>query len=97
MASTAQTTVHRGHHLRLAVTAGRYTTFAPPGARVVVPFDINNRGQIVRAAYRDPTATAGRGLCWTGAPGVRSPRSTFPTFTVVSPITQMVDLSIIRQ
>jgi hypothetical protein len=52
MASTAQTTVHRCHQLRLAV-------------------DINNRGQIVGAAYRDPAAAAGRGFLL--AQSVRGP------------------------
>jgi hypothetical protein len=35
---------------------GRYTTFVLPGAVVVAPFDINNRGQIV-GAYQKQAGT----------------------------------------
>ena len=52
-----------------ALDRGRFTLFAAPGAALTVPFDINNRGQIVGAAYRDPAATAAQGFLL--AKGVR--------------------------
>jgi type II secretory pathway pseudopilin PulG len=41
---------------------GRFTTIDAPGAVGTFVSDINNRGQIVGSAYRDPGATAGRGF-----------------------------------
>ena len=50
---------------------GRYTTFAPPGAVLTLPFDINNRGQIVGFTASDLATETARGFLL--AKGARGP------------------------
>jgi uncharacterized membrane protein len=44
------------------LTGNRVTTFAAPGAQVTVPFDINDRGQIVGLSTSSLTATTASGF-----------------------------------
>jgi hypothetical protein len=44
------------------LSKGVFTRFDAPGVPAIFPFGLNDRGQIVGSAYRDPAATAGRGF-----------------------------------
>ena len=57
---------------------GRFSAFAPPGAVLTLPFDINNRGQIVGPTPLISPPRRPAGSCWPRAPRAPSPRSAFP-------------------